>query len=96
MDIEKLIERLRDAGWTNPGLTDKQSLEWDAVDALEKIHAEVEYMKACVYYRFGGLCAYEGFDPAIVCVLGPCSRCITADEILCELRRAKVNGGDKP
>lgn len=40
MDIEKLIDRLRDAGWTNPGLTDKQSLEWDAADALEQLQAE--------------------------------------------------------
>ena len=30
MEIEKLIEKLRDSGWRNPGLTDKQSLEWDA------------------------------------------------------------------
>lgn len=45
MDIEKLIERLRDAGWTNPGLTDKQSLEWDAADALEKLQAELERAK---------------------------------------------------
>lgn len=45
MDIEKLIERLRDAGWTNPGLTDKQSLEWDAADALEKLQAELEQAK---------------------------------------------------
>ena len=40
MEIEKLIEKLRDAGWTNPGLTDKQSLEWDAATALEQLQAE--------------------------------------------------------
>ena len=40
MEIEKLIEKLRDAGWTNPGLTDKQSLEWDAAIALEQLQAE--------------------------------------------------------
>ena len=37
MEIEKLIEKLRDSGWRNPGLTDKQSLEWDAATALEHL-----------------------------------------------------------
>ena len=45
MEIEKLIEKLRDAGWTNPGLTDKQSLEWDAATALEQLQAELERVK---------------------------------------------------
>lgn len=45
MEIEKLIEKLRDAGWTNPGLTDKQSLEWDAAIALEQLQAELERVK---------------------------------------------------
>ena len=40
MDYDKLIERLWDAGWTNPGLTDKQSLEWDAATAIETLLAE--------------------------------------------------------
>ena len=39
MEIEKLIEKLRVAEWTNPGLTDKQSLEWDAAIALEQLQA---------------------------------------------------------
>ena len=46
MDIEKLIERLWDAGWTNPGLTDKQSLEWDAATALSTLQAENEKLRA--------------------------------------------------
>lgn len=45
MEYEKLIERLRDAGWTNPGLTDKQSLELDAADAISKLRAENEKMR---------------------------------------------------
>lgn len=45
MEIEKLIEKLRDAGWTNPGLTDKQSLEWDATTALEQLQAELERVR---------------------------------------------------
>lgn len=45
MEIEKLIEKLRDAGWTNPGLTDKQSLEWDAATALEQLQAELERVR---------------------------------------------------
>lgn len=45
MEIEKLIEKLRDAGWTNPGLTDKQSLEWDAAIALEQLQAELERVR---------------------------------------------------
>lgn len=45
MEIEKLIEKLRDAGWTNPGLTDKQSLEWDAATALEQLQAENDRLK---------------------------------------------------
>lgn len=40
MEIEKLIEKLRDSGWRNPGLTDKQSLEWDAAESLEQLQAE--------------------------------------------------------
>lgn len=45
MEIEKLIEKLRDAGWTNPGLTDKQSLEWDAAIALEQLQAENDRLR---------------------------------------------------
>lgn len=45
MEIENLIEKLRDAGWTNPGLTDKQSLEWDAAAALEQLQAENDRLK---------------------------------------------------
>ena len=45
MEIEKLIEKLRDAGWTNPGLTDKQSLEWDAATALEQLQAELRQVR---------------------------------------------------
>ena len=45
MEIEKLIEKLRDAGWTNPGLTDKQSLEWDAATALERLQAENDRLR---------------------------------------------------
>ena len=46
MEIEKLIEKLRDSGWRNPGLTDKQSLEWDAAIALEQLQAELEKAEA--------------------------------------------------
>lgn len=46
MEIEKLIEKLRDSGWRNPGLTDKQSLEWDAAIALEQLQAELEKEEA--------------------------------------------------
>ena len=46
MEIEKLIEQLRDAGWTNPGVTDKQSLEWDAADALSTLQTENEKLRA--------------------------------------------------
>ena len=46
MEIENLIEKLRVAGWTNPGLTDKQSLEWDAAIALEQLQAENDMLQA--------------------------------------------------
>ena len=46
MEIEKLIEKLRDSGWRNPGLTDKQSLEWDAAIALEQLQAENDRLQA--------------------------------------------------
>ena len=46
MEIEKLIEMLRDSGWRNPGLTDKQSLEWDAAIALEQLQAELQKEEA--------------------------------------------------
>lgn len=45
MEIEKLIEKLRDSGWRNPGLTDKQSLEWDAAIALEQLQAENDRLR---------------------------------------------------
>ena len=51
MDIEKLIERLRDAGWTNPGLTDKQSLEWDAAETLSTLQAENAQLRADLEYE---------------------------------------------
>ena len=38
-------EKLRDAGWTNPGLTDKQSLEFDAADAISELLAVNEKMR---------------------------------------------------
>ena len=45
MEIEKLIEKLRDSGRRNPGLTDKQSLEWDAAIALEQLQAENDRLR---------------------------------------------------
>lgn len=53
MDYEKLIEQLRDAGWTNPGVTDKQSLEWDAADALSALQTENERLRAEVERQKG-------------------------------------------
>lgn len=50
MEIEKLIEKLRDAGWTNPGLTDKQSLEWDAATTLEQLQAENDRLKETISF----------------------------------------------
>lgn len=49
MEIEKLIEKLRDSGWRNPGLTDKQSLEWDAAIALEQLQAENGRLKEIIF-----------------------------------------------
>lgn len=40
MDIEKLIECLRNAKEPNMGLTDCQSVEQDAIDAIKMLRAE--------------------------------------------------------
>lgn len=53
----------------------------------EKLRAELEQVAACVYYKPGGLCRYDGDDPANVCVLGPCPHERTAEEVLADLAR---------
>lgn len=62
MEIEKLIEKLRDSGWRNPGLTDKQSLEWDAAIALEQLQAENDRLR-------------RERDEAVECCSGYCTSC---------------------
>ena len=62
MEIEKLIEMLRDSGWRNPGLTDKQSLEWDAAIALEQLQAENDRLR-------------RERDAAVECCSGYCTSC---------------------
>ena len=42
MDYKKLSENLKDAKWTNAGMTDDQSLEWDASDAITELLARAE------------------------------------------------------
>lgn len=95
MDIEKLIERLRNAAGGPEGIKMCQ----DAADALstlqtenEKLRAErveLEQMAACVYYKQGGLCRYGEEDPANVCVFGPCPHQRSAQEVLAELEQVK-------
>ena len=55
----------------------------------EKLRAELEREAACVYYKPGGLCRYDGDDPANVCVLGPCDHEATAKEVINELEQAR-------
>lgn len=42
MDYKKLSKNLKDAKWTNAGMTDDQSLEWDASDAITELLARAE------------------------------------------------------
>ena len=42
MDYKKLSKNLKDARWTNAGMTDDQSLEWDASDAITELLARAE------------------------------------------------------
>ena len=42
MDYKKLSKNLKDAKWTNAGMTDDQSLEWDASDAITEFLARAE------------------------------------------------------
>ena len=42
MDYKKISENLKDAKWTNAGMTDDQSLEWDASDAITDLLARAE------------------------------------------------------
>lgn len=78
MEIEKLIEQLRDAGWTNPGVTDKQSLEWDAADALSTLQTENEKLRAELEnYRKGH------------CSEGGCAAEKDRDAVLAELEQVK-------
>lgn len=42
MDYKKLSKNLKDAKWTNAGMTDDQSLEWDASDAITELLASAE------------------------------------------------------
>lgn len=55
----------------------------------EKLRAELERVAACVYYKPGGLCRYDGDDPANVCVLGPYDHEATAKEVINELEQAR-------
>ena len=95
MDIEKLIERLRNNNIENN--CHDCALGYYAFEAAtalstfqaenEKLWAELSQMAACVYYKPGGLCRYGGDDPANVCVLGPCPHERTAEEVLADLVR---------
>ena len=42
MDYKKLSKNLKGAKWTNVGMTDDQSLEWDASDAITDLLARAE------------------------------------------------------
>ena len=42
MDYKKLSKKLKGAKWTNVGMTDDQSLEWDASDAITDLLARAE------------------------------------------------------
>lgn len=46
MEYNELIDKLRDAKWTNPGITDEQSLEWDGADAITALIARAEAEEA--------------------------------------------------
>lgn len=46
MDYKELAEKLRYAKWTNPGITDEQSLEWDAADAITDLLSRAEAAEA--------------------------------------------------
>ena len=46
MGHERLIERMREAGWTNPGMINKQSLEWDAATAISALEGENDRLRA--------------------------------------------------
>lgn len=48
---------------------------------------EPEQMAACIYYKPGGLCRYDGDDPANMCVLGPCPNNKSAEKVLADLAR---------
>ena len=41
-NYKKLSKNLKDAKWTNAGMTDDQSLEWDASDAITDLLARAE------------------------------------------------------
>ena len=53
----------------------------------QKAAAEINLLSACVYYKRGGLCRYEGDDPANMCVMGPCPHEKSAEEVLADLAR---------
>lgn len=42
MDYKELTFRLINSVWKNPGMTDAQSLEWDAADAITDLLARAE------------------------------------------------------
>ena len=42
MDYKELAFRLINSVWKNPGMTDAQSLEWDAADAITDLLARAE------------------------------------------------------
>lgn len=46
MEYKELAEKLRSAKWTNTGMTDDQSLEWDASDAITDLLARAEAAEA--------------------------------------------------
>lgn len=69
-------------------LEQKEKYYEQMVDALSATDsADLAQMTACVYYKRGGLCRYGGYDPANVCVLGPCPHERTAEEVLADLAR---------
>lgn len=69
-------------------LESKEKYYEQMIDALSATDsADLAQMTACVYYKTGGLCRYDGNDPANVCVLGPCPHERTAEEVLADLAR---------
>ena len=69
-------------------LESKEKYYEQMIDALSATDsADLAQMTACVYYKPGGLCRYDGNDPANVCVLGPCPHERTAEEVLADLAR---------